>query len=85
MNGDEVRELPYCDISGGSGLPWKLATWGSVMDASLLARVQRKWERLEDCEARWKQTERAFVRNGEFGVFGVAQGPDLGDNERTGI
>jgi hypothetical protein len=29
VNGDEVRELPFCDIASGNGLPWKLATWGS--------------------------------------------------------
>lgn len=84
VNGDEVREIPLCEISTGRGLPWKLATWGSVLDASLLERMSRKWPRLADCEARWRQDERAFVRNGVLGVFGVAQGPDLGGKERAG-
>src|SRR5207249_471914 len=53
VNGDEVRELPYCDIASGSALPWKLAIWGSLLDASLLARMQRKWDSLADMEAPW--------------------------------
>ena len=84
VNGDEVRELPLCDIASGSGLPWKLATWGSGLDASLLGRMRRLWPRLEDCEARWKQKDRVFVQNGERGVFGIAQGPDLGDKKHAG-
>lgn len=84
VNGDEVRELPFCDIASGSGLPWKLAGWGSGLDASLLGRLGRKWPRLKDFEARWKQSERTFSRNGELGVFGLAQGPDLGDAEKAG-
>src|SRR5262249_40490944 len=43
LNGDEVREIPLCDIASGSGLPWKLAIWGSVLDASLLGRMRRMW------------------------------------------
>ena len=78
VNGDEVREIPFCELASGRGLPWKLATWGSGLDASLLGRMRRLWPRLEDCEARWKQNDRMFVQNGERGVFGVAQGPDLG-------
>ena len=84
VNGDEVREVSYCDIEDGSGLPWKLAIWGSGLDASLLARMRRKWTRLEDCEASWKQKDKEFVRNGEFGLFGIAQGPDLGDKDLAG-
>ena len=61
VNGDEVRELPFCDIGSGSGLPWKLAIWGSGLDASLLRRLRRNWPRLEDCEAVWKKKEEKFV------------------------
>jgi hypothetical protein len=61
-----------------------LATWGSLLDASLLARMGRQWPSLEECEAKWKQKDRGFVRNGQFGGFGVAQGPDLGEKEVAG-
>jgi len=84
INGDEMREIPFCEIASGYALPWKLATWGSMLDASLLAQMRRKWPSLEDCEARWKQKDRVFVQNGERGLFGIAQGPDLGEKSRAG-
>jgi hypothetical protein len=78
-NGDEVREIPYCEIAAGSGLPWKLATWGSALDASLLARMRRKWPSLEDCEADWKRKAEQFVANPkEPGqCFGISEGLQL--------
>lgn len=84
INGDEVREISYCEIATGSGLPWKLATWGSALDASLLTKMQLLWPTLEECEAKWKQKNKMFVRNAERGVFGIAQGPDLGEKKLKG-
>ena len=79
VNGDEVRELPFCDIASGRGLPWKLATWGSVLDASLLARMGRKWPSLEECEARWKPKLVKFVADPKVPTqkFGVTEGLQL--------
>jgi len=79
VNGDEVREIPYCEIAAGSGLPWKLATWGSVLDASLLARMSRKWPTLEECEAKWKPKPMKFVTDPRVPTqkFGVTQGLEL--------
>lgn len=50
INGSEIREIPLREISDGSGLPWKLATWGSHLDSSLLSRLARKWPSLESLE-----------------------------------
>jgi hypothetical protein len=79
VNGDEVREIPFCNIASGRGLPWKLATWGSVLDASLLARMGRKWPSLEECEARWKPKLVKFVADPKVPTqkFGVTQGLEL--------
>lgn len=84
VNADEVRELPYCDLSSGSGLPWKLATWGSILDEALLQRLGRKWQRLEDYEAYWNRTKRQFQRHGETGVFGIGEGPELKLQQASG-
>jgi len=78
VNGDEVREIPHCEIVTGSGLPWKLATWGSGLDKGLLARLRRKFDSLGDCEADWKRAEKAFVFDAESGkVFGISEGLQL--------
>lgn len=83
---DEIHKLvwnqdivPFLLVRTPVGLPWKLATWGSVLDASLLARMQRKWQRLEDCEARWDRREEKFVTNPTFPIqaFGLSEGLQL--------
>lgn len=81
VNGDEVRELPYCDIADGGGLPWKLAIWGSGLDASLLARLSRKWPRLEDLEARWHSGKKTFVVSANTQVFKVSEGLQVRGND----
>lgn len=80
VNGDEVRELPFCDIASGSGLPWKLAIWGSALDASLLGRMRRKWPRLEDCEAKWHSGKKEFVASSLTHVFKVSEGLQVRGN-----
>jgi hypothetical protein len=84
VNGDEVREIPYCDIAEGSGLPWKLAIWGSALDASLLGRMQRKWDCLEDLEAAWNRKLAAFVVNPKHPLqrFGVSEGLQLREKKK---
>ena len=78
-NGDEVRELPYCDIASGSGLPWKLATWGSGLDAALLGRMRRKWPTLESCEAAWHRKKETFIADPKQPTqrFGISEGLQL--------
>lgn len=84
VNADELRDLPYCEIAAGNGLPWKLAMWGSGLDEALLDRLRRKWACLEDCEAHWNRKERRFERRGDLGVFGVGEGPELKDRAGSG-
>src|SRR5438477_490948 len=74
-----MREIPCCEIAAGSGLPWKLATWGSVLDASLLARMGRKWPTLEECEARWNRKAEKFAANPKVAEqhFGISEGLQL--------
>lgn len=83
VNGDEIRELPYCEIAPGSGLPWKLATWGSVLDAGLLARLGKKWPRLEDVEAPWHSRKKEFVVSNSKQAFKVSEGLQIRNRDTS--
>lgn len=51
LNGSEVRTVELGDVAGGSGLPWKLAMWGTPWDERLVRRLEKKWDvfgKLED-------------------------------------
>ncbi len=43
FNISEVRYLEQQEAASGSGLPWKLAMWGSPWDERLLRRLEKKW------------------------------------------
>jgi len=77
INASEVREVPTRELVSGSGLPWKLATWGSAWDARLLARLSRRWPTLESLEARWNSKQKRFVAVSEEQLFGVSEGLQL--------
>ena len=47
INGSEIRILDQRDVAGGSGLPWKLAMWGTPWDERLVNRMEKKWDSLE--------------------------------------
>jgi hypothetical protein len=74
VNGDEVRDVPFCDIASGSGLPWKLATWGSNLDSSLLGKLSRRWDRLEVLEAPWHSHKKEFIISKPTQIFKVSEG-----------
>ncbi len=40
VNSSEVREIKYRDVAAGQPTPWKIAMWGTAVDARLLGRVQ---------------------------------------------
>lgn len=42
VNASEIRDIPVTSIADGSGLPWKLATWGSCLDERLLFKLGRR-------------------------------------------
>ncbi len=50
INSSEVRTLDQREAASGSGLPWKLAMWGSPWDDRLLRRLERTWPSLLDLE-----------------------------------
>ena len=77
INGDEVRELPNCDIANGAGLPWKLATWGSTLDASLLAKMWRTWPPLSHLEAHWSPKNQSITARNASLLFFISEGPQL--------
>ena len=63
INESEIRDLDYADIASGSGLPWKVATWGSHNDVKLLRKLSRKHLTLGALQERKLLT--------------ISQGPDL--------
>ncbi len=50
INASEIRDIPWEAIADGSGLPWKLATWGSSLDQRLLKKLERQFPLLTDLE-----------------------------------
>ncbi|MEJ7590803.1 MAG: N-6 DNA methylase, partial [Planctomycetaceae bacterium] len=63
INESEIRDIPYSEIASGSGLPWKVATWGSHNDAKLLRRLSRRFQSIDE------------IGNSDSLI--VSQGPDL--------
>ncbi len=46
VNEAEICDIDYADILDGSGLPWKIASWGSHHDVRLLRRLARQYDSL---------------------------------------
>jgi hypothetical protein len=77
VNGSEIREVPLIEVRSGSGLSWKLATWGSAWDSRLLARLSRRWPNLESLEAKWNSEEECFQVTGTHQRLCVSEGLQL--------
>ena len=60
INASEIRDIPTLRVSDGSGLPWKLATWGSPLDQRLLKKLDRGFPSLRKLE----REERIIVSQG---------------------
>ena len=43
INACEIRDIPTQQVTGGSGLPWKLAMWGSSLDSRFLTKLNRSF------------------------------------------
>ena len=63
VNGSEVRTVELGELADGSGLPWKLAMWGTPWDERLIRRLEKKWNSIHKLE--------------EANVIQVSQGPEL--------
>jgi len=81
VNASEVREIPASELVGGSGLPWKLAVWGSAWDSRLLARLQRKFPSLGSLEAEWNSRKEQFVISRPVQIFCISEGLQLREDE----
>jgi len=63
INGSEIQTVEQREVATGSGLPWKLAMWGSPWDDQLLKRLEKKWPSIESLTSE--------------GIIFLAQGPEL--------
>ena len=52
INASEIREVPLIAVADGDGLPWKMAAWGSELDAKLLRSLRRRFGTIEEMEKR---------------------------------
>lgn len=43
LNASEIADVPLAGVVEGYGLPWKIATWGSPLDAKLIRRLQSRF------------------------------------------
>lgn len=50
VNASEIRDVPMERILDGHSLPWKMASWGSEVDAKLMRRLQRQFRTIGDME-----------------------------------
>jgi len=48
VNADEIREISQMDAATGSGLPWKLAMWGSFRDKYLIKSLEKRFPSLSE-------------------------------------
>lgn len=50
LNASELRSIRAAEIASGDALPWKIAMWGSPVDARLLQRVRRRFATIGQLE-----------------------------------
>jgi hypothetical protein len=62
----ELKEIGYPEVLGGDPLPWKIAMWGSAVDAKVLHRVERHFRTIGNLEAEQQLT--------------LSEGPQLRDS-----
>ncbi len=51
VNASELQEVAYSSVIEGQPLPWKIAMWGSTVDAKVLQSVARRFSTVQDLEA----------------------------------
>jgi hypothetical protein len=77
LNGSEVRTIELGDVATGSGLPWKLAMWGTPWDERLVRRLEKKWPMLNSLEANWHSGQEKFIVSDPSQIFCVSEGLQL--------
>jgi hypothetical protein len=50
VNASEIRDIPLERVIGGEGLPWKIAAWGSDLDAKFLKRLRKQFRTIRQIE-----------------------------------
>ena len=50
INASEIRDIPTTELLSGSGMPWKIATWGSIADVKLLKRLSKHTPSIGDLQ-----------------------------------
>jgi hypothetical protein len=50
VNTSEIRDVSYSELAQGDSMPWKLAAWGSHLDARILESTRRRHKKLGDLE-----------------------------------
>jgi hypothetical protein len=50
VNASEIRDVPTEEVLDGHSLPWKMASWGSEVDAKLMRRLQRQFPTIGEME-----------------------------------
>ena len=63
VNASDLRGLEYKDLIDGASLPWKIAMWGSQIDARVLKIVGKRFRTIGDLERE--------------GILVIAEGPQL--------
>jgi hypothetical protein len=66
VNSSELKVVGYNNVLDGDPLPWKIAMWGSAIDAKVLRNVERRFRTMQDLEA-----EQRLV---------ISEGPQLRDS-----
>ena len=52
VNASEIRDIPTESVVDGQGLPWKIASWGSELDAKLIRTLRRQFRTIGDMQER---------------------------------
>lgn len=71
VNSSELREIEYRSVANGQALPWKIAMWGSPVDAKVLNSIGKRF--------------RTFGRLEEDSELVISEGLQLRANANEGI
>jgi hypothetical protein len=71
VNTSEVRDVPTERVLDGHSFPWKMASWGSEVDAKLMRHLQRQFRTIGDME--------------KAAVLMAAEGPQLRHGDLSNV